>query len=228
MLRFFWDLWEKLFARLYHVRSVGGSGGHGVLRWNPRRYKGADFTLADGTVVRNGDVIGEIHFDNDRVLELSRGAASEGGAALAVMRAVAEGLGDLARAVKSGEIGPEVKCFWGLSMFHRGAERLGFQVEPVRGFYRREIVGGFEKLVISVYHPEGLRRLTRGRAGLVPREIWLSRTTLEERYGGASGADAGIHMHHGRVARAGRVGRGGGATGRADARGDGEGTEPES
>lgn len=184
MLRFLWDLWEKLFARLYHVRKIEGGEKGGILRWNPRRHRGAAQTLDDGTVVRDGDVVGEIHFDNERVLELSAATSNEAGAALAVARAMAESLGDLAQAVEDGRIGPEVKCFWGLSVFHRGAARMGFQVEPVKGFYRREVIGRFEKLVVSVYHQEGVRRLARGRAGLVPMEIWLSRTTLLERYGG--------------------------------------------
>lgn len=184
MLRFLWELWERLFARLYRVQSIEGSEAGGVLRWNPRRYRGASFTLDDGTVVRDGDIIGELHFNNERVMEIAKNAENEAGAALGVARALTESLADLARALEEGRIGPEVKCFWGLTFFHRGAERFGFQVEPVRGFYRREVIGRFEKLVLSMYHREGARRLSRGRAGLVPMEVWLSRSTLAKRYGG--------------------------------------------
>ncbi|MBE3575537.1 MAG: hypothetical protein IMW99_08835 [Firmicutes bacterium] len=110
-------------------------------------------------------------------------SATECTVALGVARLVARGLAAIAAALQRGRLDPEIKALFGRSLFHKGADRLGFEVFEIPSYAMRLFLSFFEQWLMVLYHPQGLRRLFHGRAGLSPREVWLSRSRLLELYG---------------------------------------------
>lgn len=183
-----WELEERSFARKYSLRPVPGDE-NGILRLSVQPHRGRAIQLQDGTRIEPGDKIAELHLDNNRVASLYAKAgpsATESTVALGVARLVARGLMATAAALQRGRLDPEIKALFGRSFFHKGAERLGFEVFEIPSRIMRWFLMFFERWLMVMYHPQGLRRLFHGRAGLSPREVWLSRSRLLELYGNRS------------------------------------------
>ena len=57
-----WLGWEKLFHCVYHLRTA--SPEDPMLHYRSRVYHGALVEMSEGQVIRNGDPVIELHFDN--------------------------------------------------------------------------------------------------------------------------------------------------------------------
>lgn len=183
VLRPLWDHWEKAFSQRHGIRNIG-QGERTMLRLEILPYKGAPLVLKDGTEITPGDTVGEIHIGNERLLQMqNEGIDFDTVAPFQTLKELRAGFREMARMAEQGEIPPEVKGFGGISLLHRGAFVLGFEVREVTSRFTRWRIGIYEKWLLVLYHPHGFRRLLRGSQGLDPKEIWLSRKALMEKYG---------------------------------------------
>ncbi len=173
LLQAVWGVWEYGFEKLNHIERLGDA--RSVLRIGKVTYRGIEAHLKDGRVVRPGDKVGEIHFSNPQL------------AALGVMRAlplVDRAMRELARVIVEDPGYRDVDVFFGISVAFRGTRRFGFEVveldfPPLRKF----MAGTYLRWVMSVYHPQGLERLSHRRAELEPKGVFITRETILERYG---------------------------------------------
>jgi len=62
-----WEVWEKFFAKLNHIQKIRPDG---LFRLNAHRYNGPALELNDGTPVRPGDLVAEIHLSSRDALLL--------------------------------------------------------------------------------------------------------------------------------------------------------------
>ncbi|MDQ0724773.1 peptidoglycan/xylan/chitin deacetylase (PgdA/CDA1 family) [Paenibacillus sp. W4I10] len=176
-----WLGWEKLFHWVYHLRTA--SPEDPMLHFRSRVYHGARVEMNDGHVIQNGDPVIELHFDNQKLFELGVTSRSSMHLAIRMIRTMEQQLPDLARMVALEPELRSAKAIYGVSMINRGPEKFGFTVQelPPGPFSAASKV--YLKLLLSVIHPAGTKRLKQRTEQLVPKMIAMPLDLLLERYG---------------------------------------------
>ncbi len=175
-----WRGWERCSLVLWPTQPIAGAR-HGVLTIRPVPYRGPALELADGSVVRRGDCVLELHCDNRRVAEVvARGGENP-------FRVCREDLQSLAVWLKTARLERLPKALYGCTILTRPARRLGFSVTDracgAGDLFQRIYMAG----LLAIYHREGGQRLRRGRKPLpYPRQVWMSCRELFRRYGPAA------------------------------------------
>ncbi|HLW46189.1 MAG TPA: hypothetical protein VKW09_00260 [bacterium] len=168
------DRLERWVIRHEDYRPIGD--GAYLLRMKVARYRRARFILRDGTVLNPGDPVGELHMDNRFAAALHEDGSGAGRFRREIFRVFAALARDLA-------VRPEyrdIRVVGGASLFWRDgglAARLGFEQQPLPAFTRWWL-GTWERILLTAYHPEGRRRLERGRP-VELRQMWMTRGTLQ-------------------------------------------------
>ncbi|KUK36838.1 MAG: hypothetical protein PWQ99_23 [Clostridia bacterium] len=171
----FWDVWERIYSLLFHARKLQPGS---LFRLNLREYRGPVLTLRDGTALHPGDMVGELHLANRQLLELQQKCGNQIQAVMCVKKELKQSLSQLATLVAQGKVDPQVKAFFGITIFHQGARLLGFEVEEIRSRFWRFCFRCGQLLLLATYHPLGFRRFQKGHQSLVPKVIWMSRSQL--------------------------------------------------
>lgn len=176
-----WLGWEKLFHWVYHLRTA--SPEDPMLHFRSRVYHGARVEMDDGHVIQNGDPVIELHFDNQKLFELGVTSRSSMHLAIRMIRTMEQQLPDLARMVALEPELRSAKAIYGVSMINRGPEKFGFTIQelPPGPFSAASKV--YLKLLLSVIHPAGTKRLKQRTEQLVPKMIAMPLDLLLERYG---------------------------------------------
>ncbi|MEK4113182.1 peptidoglycan/xylan/chitin deacetylase (PgdA/CDA1 family) [Paenibacillus sp. DS2363] len=176
-----WLGWEKLFHWVYHLRTA--SPEDPMLHFRSRVYHGARVEMNDGHVIQNGDPVIELHFDNQKLFELGVTSRSSMHLAIRMIRTMEQQLPDLARMVALEPELRSAKAIYGVSMINRGPEKFGFTIQdlPPGPFSAASKV--YLKLLLSVIHPAGTKRLKQRNEQLVPKMIAMPLDLLLERYG---------------------------------------------
>jgi hypothetical protein len=169
-----WVFVEHLTARLHRVRPVRPQA---MLRYALERHKGQRAVLHDGTVIASGDPIIELHFDNRRLVELTRAGTSP----WPLLQAARGDLAALEAVVASGALG-DIKALHGLTLFAPAGTRLGFEARPLPRTPRFAMQRYFMAGLVMLYHPGGWEAAARHRTRW-PGEVWMSRASLTHRYG---------------------------------------------
>ena len=151
-----------------------GEGGH-ILRLRIGPYRQARLVLTDGTVVNPGDLVGELHLDNRLAAALHR----EGHGGLRFRRELRRMLPALALDVCTRPEYREVRAVGAATLFgrHMLTSTLGFECRPLPPFTRWWL-GTWELILLAAYHPDGRRRLAKGRREEL-QQVWISRRALE-------------------------------------------------
>ncbi|WP_458123775.1 polysaccharide deacetylase family protein [Paenibacillus sp. Z3-2] len=176
-----WLGWEKLFHWVFHLRTA--SPEDPMLHFRSRVYHGARVEMNDGHVIQNGDQVIELHFDNRKLFELGVTSRSNMHLAIRMIRTMEQQLPDLARMVAFEPDLRSAKAIYGVSMINRGSEKFGFTIQdlPPGPFSTASKV--YLKLLLSVIHPAGTKRLKQRTEQLVPKMIAMPVEMLLERYG---------------------------------------------
>lgn len=180
ILRRVWTWWEIRFTRGWKIQSVpNSSGGEPYLRMGRIAYRGAPVLLANGQTLRRGDPMGEIHFGNPALAQVSGRATS----ALRVLHGVMTGLADLNQWLKGHPEYADISAIGGVTLLDaaRAIERLGFVHVPVRGWTKWSM-WIYLSILMAVYHRDGWRTLRRFRR-LRPVLLIMDMQTLTTRYG---------------------------------------------
>lgn len=170
-----WRAWEDLTNWWWQPRRIRPGG---LLKYVPRQHTGPAVVLRDGTVVRPGDPILELHFDNRALVRL---ATSAGWTPWHALRLIAEDLAELARLVAEQPNGKPVAVH-GITLLARPGVRLGFEYRPLPRTAGWALVHYFLVGLLAVYHPRGWRGALRVREHAWPGELWLSRDALLRRH----------------------------------------------
>lgn len=176
-----WLGWEKLFHWVYHLRTA--SPEDPMLHFRSRVYHGALVEMNDGYMIRNGDPVIELHFDNKKLFELGMTSRSSMHLAIRMIRAMEQQLPDLARQVAMEPELCSAKAIYGVSMINRGPEKFGFTVRELAPGPFSFVSKQYLKLLLSVIHPAGTKRLKQRSEQLVPKMIAMPLEVLLERYG---------------------------------------------
>lgn len=181
--RFILNLWpiiDKLLRIIYRIRPLKADGS-GIICLEVHRYRGSTRVLDDGSQVKTGDTIIELHLNNawfERRRKLNLRASQSPREFLGKF---AQDLRFLAQQVASGRFG-DITALHGSTLLHIAARRLGFQVdEPPNTFWRK---GAHFYMVglMQVYHLRGDEVSGFEDKSWELKEIWLSRATLLTKY----------------------------------------------
>ena len=167
------DWLDRWVERHEQIRPIG-EGGY-ILRLKAARYHGPRLVLMDGTVVNSGDLVGELHLDNHRAAALHQ----EGSGGFRFRHEILRLLPALGRDLCTRPEYQAINACWGASLFWRStalAAKAGFEDRPLPPFTRWWL-GTWERILLANYHPEGRRRLNRGRRTEL-RQVWITRRTL--------------------------------------------------
>lgn len=174
-----WVLVEHLTAWRQRIRPVRPGA---MLRYAPACHRGEPIELRDDTRISSGDPIIELHFDNRRLVELSRTGTSP----WPFLQHARDDLVELERLLSSGEIA-DVRALHGVTLFAAAGTRLGFEVRSLPKTWRFALERFFLAGLVVLYHPAGWMAAAR-HAPRWPGEIWMSRATLTRRYGAKEAA----------------------------------------
>ncbi len=186
----FWPFWERVTMLVNRQVAIPGSP-HGLLKVQFTRFRGQPMTLPDGTVVRSGDRIAEIHIQNKALPNLaSRGGVFE------LVRMFARELVALAAWTERADFPRRVTAVYGFTILGRVTTRFGFTVRERPHTLRNRMDRFFLTGLLALYSPDGIDRLRQGTTyGSYPVEVWMSLGELQRRYGGATTPSDDAAMH---------------------------------
>ncbi|MFD0589720.1 polysaccharide deacetylase [Paenibacillus sp. GCM10027627] len=178
-IRSLWMMWEGIFASMYQLGNLH-TLKFGICKVMIKKHKGESILCKDGTLIVAGDRIGELHLDNVEVVkQLNSGGANR--AAIVVARRLRASLEDIHFAFDHNRCEfSEVKALVGVTLLHRGIVRgLGFEQQQIKSSLFRRVSTSYLRLILSVLHPEGNKRIDRRKSKLVPMRLVHTRNSLK-------------------------------------------------
>ena len=177
----FWPAADRLLRVVEHIRPLKADDD-GIIRFSLRHYKGVTKVLNDGSQVKAGDTIMELHWNNDWFKRRRKLNLSVSQSPWEVLGCLARDLHFLAEQVASGRFG-NVTALHGSTLVHAGARRLGFQVDELSETLWKKGARFYMAGLMQVYHLRGddVPRLREKAWEL--KEVWLSRARLLTKYG---------------------------------------------
>jgi len=104
-------------------------------------------------------------------------------AALQTARLLREAIEEISEALETRPELKEIKALVGISLLHRGLiHGLGFEVQPLKQGLFRKMTTSYLRLLLSVLHPEGKRRIGRRTEQLVPMRLIHTRMSLKHHF----------------------------------------------
>jgi len=177
----FWPLADRLLRIVRHIKPLIADDS-GIIRFNVGHYKGPTRVLNDGTEVKGGDTIVEVHLNNEwfkrrRTLNLTAPQSPR-----AFLGCYAQELRILARQVASGTFG-EIVALRSITLLGVAARRLGFQIDEMPDSLWKKGARFYMAGLMQVYHLRGGDvPMLRDKAWEL-KEIWLSKASLLSKYG---------------------------------------------
>lgn len=181
LLLIFWPLVDRLLTVVEHIRPLK-SDDDGIIRFSLCRYKGPARVLSDGSEVKAGDRIMELHLNNDwfkrrRNLKLSASQSPR-----EFVGCFAQDLRILARQIAAGMFG-DATALHGTTILHVAALRLGFQVDEMPDSLWKKAARFYVAGLMQVYHLRGDDLSELGEKSWELKEVWLSKAALLSKYG---------------------------------------------
>jgi hypothetical protein len=176
-----WPVVDRLLKVIYHIRPVKADGS-GIASLDLRHYKGPTRILNDGSKVKTGDTIIELHMNNDWFKRRRRLDIKVSQSPREILGCFEQDLRFLAQQVVDGTF-EGIAALRGSTFFHTGAKRLGFQVEELPDSLWKKGACFYMAGLMQIYHLRADEAPKRRGRPLELKEVWLSRTALLTRYG---------------------------------------------
>ena len=176
-----WPVADRLLRVIYHTRPLRADDS-GIIRFNLRHYKGLTRVLNDGSKVKTGDTIIELHLNNAwfkrrRKLNLKASQSPR-----EFLGCFAQDLHILAQQIVSGRFG-NITALHGSTLLHVAARRLGFQVDELPDSLWKKGACFYMAGLMQVYHLRGDEVSGLREKPWELKEVWFSRAALLPRYG---------------------------------------------
>ena len=176
-----WPVVDRLLRSIYHIKPLKADSS-GIICFDLRRYKGPIRVLNDGSKVRTGDTILELHLNNawfKRRRKLNLRASQSPREFLGCF---AQDLHFLAQQITSGMFG-NITALHGSTLLDVAARRLGFQVDKLPDSLWKKGGRFYMAGLMQVYHLRGDKVPRLREKPWELKEVWLSRAALLTRYG---------------------------------------------
>jgi hypothetical protein len=159
------DVW---YYKRHRLQTLGP-----VLYLGYARYRGPELKFEDGTLLRENDPIGRLHFNNASIAALGEGSMHRVGFRFAKL--MRESLRKLAEAARSDPALAEIRVFQGLTWIPAHGEVVGFVSTPMPKNWRTRLLSAHFRLLMWVFAPAAR---IRDRGDAEPRLYWLTRAAL--------------------------------------------------
>jgi hypothetical protein len=156
------------YYRRYKLTTLGP-----VLFVGRTHYRGPELKFDDGTLLRDNDVIGRLHFNNASIAALGEGSMHRVGFRFA--RLMRESLRKLAEAAHNDPAFADVRVFQGTTWIPAHGEVVGFVSTPMPKTWKTRLLSAHFKMLMWVFAPAAR---IRNREQAEPRLYWLTREAL--------------------------------------------------
>jgi hypothetical protein len=166
MIRKFLDVIDNVYRWIHQLEPI-----ETIFYIGLKTYRGALLTLSDGTVVKSGDKICTLHFNNKRIALIH--SESEWNTGFSFARHVTLSLSALAKRLYSDKAFERVVALNGITWMSReGAKKIGFDSYPVGGVCRLLWLRiKFSLYLFSVGKKKAARKIS-------PHAFWMSKKRL--------------------------------------------------
>ncbi|MGV2786917.1 polysaccharide deacetylase [Clostridium perfringens] len=176
-----WMIWERIFSFISRFRSSHISR-FGICTVMIKKHRGECIVCEDSTVIQNGDLVGELHSDNETILKLIRSEGPDR-AALKIARLARKSMLQISRAYEGQSEFSEVSALVGITLLHRGLTHgLGFEHQAMKPDLFQKLPTSYLRMLLSVMHPDGKSRIDRRTELLVPMMLIHTRSSLMKRF----------------------------------------------
>jgi len=155
--------------------------GSGIMSVEVRHKKRHIFTLTDGSEIKAGDTILELHIHNNWFKERHKLNLTAPHVSRDMLVSFAHDLGILAKEMDNG-IFDNVAALHGCTHLGVAARRLGFQVEELPNTLWKKFAQFYISGLVQVYGPRRAEAF-RPDEPLELKEVWFSKRELLRRYG---------------------------------------------
>ena len=159
------DVW---YQRKHRLRALGP-----VLRIGCVRYHGPVREFEDGTILRDNELIGRLHFNNASIAAIGEGSLHRTGFRFAKL--MRESLRTLAEASQSDPELRDIQVYHGVTWIPDHGNVVGFVSTPRPTNWRTRILSAYFKLLLYTFAPASR---TRAKARAEPRDYWLTQRML--------------------------------------------------
>ena len=159
---------DRWYYRRYQLQTLGP-----VLFLGRAIYRGPEIRFEDGTVLRENELIGKLHFNNSSIASLGEGSMHRVGFRFAKL--MRESLRQLAYAAQHDPSLRDIKVFQGVTWIPSHGEVVGFVSTPMPKSWRTRWLATHFRMLMWVFAPSA--RL-RSREQAEPRLYWLTREAL--------------------------------------------------
>jgi hypothetical protein len=181
-LRSMQDRREERFDR---ERGLIHCGSSGLLRLEKVEYRGPGVTLRSGLAIAKGAPIVELHLDSRKIAEYLRDPPIK--ARIRMFRDAGESFNAIGKWMREDAYGQKVMAVHSVTMLDREMMHFGFEVLPLAP-WPWIFVGIHMKWLSYLYRDERNRTQKTDRkaprAGLTPRQAWMSREEFSRRFPG--------------------------------------------
>ncbi len=180
ILRPIFTRWEIYFAKKDKIQTLEGSP-YGFIRYNVHPYQGKPLPLEDGSEIRQGDPVIELHISNLATVK-GRIGSVELSSDLQLLPIIKEELALLGRQLASGELAPHAKAVFGITLFAPVLRRLGFSVRQMEDGKEKERLKKWMSFLRWLFAPSRVNTKSKSRHLRQPYEFWISREEFIKKY----------------------------------------------
>lgn len=164
------DAW---YHRRHQLRPLGPA-----LHVGCSPYRGPELQFADGTILRDGEMIGTLHFNNASISAIGEGTMQRTGFRFA--RLMRESLRALAVSSRNDPWLCDIRVYHGITWMPAHGNVVGFESRPLPVTLRNRFIKAYLRVLLWTFAPASR---TRQRAVVEPRAYWLTRDTLAQNVG---------------------------------------------
>lgn len=132
-------------------------------------YNGQEKYLEDGTVIKSGDKIIEIHMNNQKSKEFSE--------IKAILKSMKQMLPAMAKTLYLDDRFKEAKAVYGNTLLYSIAVKYGFEVKDIEQKDNNKFANIWENIIKYAYSDSGKKMQNKQ-----PKEIWFSKDALIKRW----------------------------------------------
>lgn len=174
-----WLMYEKAYHVLFRLKQVGK--GDPTFYYRVTKYNGEPVQLEEGSRIVKGDHIAELHFDNKMLSSIAMKAKSPVAAGIKMLREIDEALPQLADQLAVDAEAQDIKAVYGVTMIHRGADRLGFEIFHLPEGWFARATRVYLKVLMSVLtnKPRTLKKKqSQNKEAFSPRMLLMPASTI--------------------------------------------------
>lgn len=180
-IRTLWPVVDKCLRAISQSKPVR-TDDTGIIRYDLHRYKGPTKALNDGSEIKTGDTIIELHLSNAWFKRRRNLYLSASQSPREFLGCFAQDLGILAQQISTGIFG-DIAALHGNTLLYVAARRLGFQVDDLPDSLWKKAARFYMAGLMQAYHLRigGVSELREKHWEL--KEVWFSRVALLNKYG---------------------------------------------